>query len=354
MHKHRKQSSAKLGMLPGSPVYVGEKPPNPTTIQVYIYDASHCEHHTKLSMDALFVALDAGQHVWVDVAGLGDAALITRLCNDFGIHPLITEDILNTGQRPKLDAIGDYLFIVMKRLDMKTEGLTYHTEQCSLVVKNNLVLTFRESPLHDFALLSERLRAEHSLVRAHGSDYLTYLLLDSMVDEYFNFVENTGSDLEAMEDLLTREPDSLAIDELYMLKRRTQVLRKAIAPLRDIVHLLLEEHVRKPGDSFDLYYQDLHDHCLRLLESVDMHREIIGSMLEIYHSTLNNRMNETIKVLTLFASIFIPLTFVAGVYGMNFQYMPELGWRYGYPMVLGFMALLVVLMLYYFRRKKLL
>lgn len=354
MAQHKKLASAKTGMLPGSPVYVGEHPPHPTLITIHIYDSESYQNIKIFDPALVQASLKAGKHIWIDVSGLANHEAITSIGALFAIHPLVIEDILNTRQRPKLDVFGDSLFIVFKLLQSDTTRLTYQTEQCCLYIQNNVLLTFRESDNFDLTPLCKRLGAEHSLIREHGSNYLTYLLMDSIVDDYFNFVEEAALSLEKMEDLLITMPETIKLEELYTIKRRTLTLRKTIAPLIDIVHLLLVEHGRLIGISYQLYYRDLHDHCIRLMQSVDLHREMTTGMLDIYLSTLNTRMNETMKVLTLFASIFIPLTFVAGLYGMNFQYMPELKWRYAYPAVLTGMGALVLAMMVFFKRRKLL
>lgn len=353
MNPHKKVASAKTGLLPGTPVYVGERPPQTTRITVHIYDSRSYKTLDYFDAQIIEEALAANQHIWIDISGLANTKKITELCTTYNIHPLVIEDLLNTRQRPKLDVIEDYLFVVFKLLQTPEDELTYDTEQFSLIIKHNLLITFRESKNYDLSSLYKRLSAEHSLVREHGCDYLTYLLMDYIVDDYFNFVEATSQLLEHIEDQLIKYPETIQLQTLYMIKRRTLTLRKTIAPLRDIVHLLLTDDGGLINNRYNLYFRDLHDHCIRLVESIDLHREMTSSMLDIYLSTLNNRMNETMKILTMFASIFIPLTFIVGVYGMNFKFMPELEWRYGYPIAMAGMTLLAILMLYYFKRKKL-
>lgn len=353
MHHHKKQASSKTGLLPGTAVYVGENPPLPTYVNIHIYNAQNYRVMTELDFAVINKALRSGQYVWIDVYGLADTDKISNLCTEYKIHPLVIEDLLNTRQRPKLDVIDDYLFIVFKLLESPPDHLSYSAEQFSLLIKRNLLITFRESENYNLSSLYKRLSAEHSLVREHGSDYLTYLLMDYIIDDYFNFVEATALLLEEIEDQLIKKPETIELQSLYAIKRRTLTLRKTISPLRDIVHLLLIDNGGFINDRYNLYFRDLHDHCIRLVESIDLHREMTASMLDIYLSTINNRMNETMKILTLFASIFIPLTFIVGVYGMNFKFMPELDWHYGYPMVMGVMILLVISMLYFFKRKKL-
>lgn len=353
MVEHQKFASAKKGMLPGTPIYIGENPPQATQILTHIYDKKDYELLEGFHSESIKESIAQGKNVWVDICGLDNSIEINNLCLDFNIHPLIIEDLLSTKQRPKLDVLDDYLFIVFKLLDSQAHKPTYNSEQFSMVVKQNFMLTVRETESYDLSSLYKRLRSKTSLIREHGVDYLTYLLMDKIIDDYFNFVEETENSLQKMEDLLINNPENLELHALYTIKRRTLILRKTIAPIRDIVNLLISEQGKWIHKKYHIYYHDLHDHCIRLLESVDLHREMTTSMLDIYLSTLNNRMNETMKVLTIFASIFIPLTFIAGVYGMNFKYMPELEWHYSYPVLLAFMALVAGLMLYFFKRKKL-
>jgi len=353
MTNHKKLASSKTGLLPGTAVYVGENAPQSTQIIVHLYDADSYTTQSEFNSQTIAQALDEGKHVWIDIAGLADSEKISTICGHYAIHPLVIEDLLNTKQRPKLDLVDDYLFIVFRLLETPSQKLTYNTEQFSLLMKKNLLITLRETVNYDLSSIYKRLSANRSLVREHGSDYMTYLIMDYIVDDYFNYVESTAVLLEKIEDQLIKKPESIQLQSLYTIKRRTLTLRKTIAPIRDIVHLLLSEHGELISKRYHLYFRDLHDHCIRLVESIDLHREMSASMLDIYLSTINNRMNETMKVLTLFASIFIPLTFIVGVYGMNFKFMPELDWRYGYPMVMVGMTFLVVLMLYYFKRKNL-
>ena len=353
MRRYKKVASAKTGMLPGTAVYVGAAPPKPTQVIVHIYEKYNYQMVSYFNAEEINAALQAGKHVWIDVFGLADNDFIAGLCKAYSIHPLVIEDLLNTRQRPKLDLVGDYLFIVFKLLEHGEDQFSYSTEQFSLLIKQNLLLTFRESDNFDFAPIYKRLSADQSLVREHGVDYLSYLILDYIVDGYFNFVEATGQLLEQIEDQLIKKPDSIHLQSFYALKRRILTLRNIIAPLCDIAHLLLTNQGALINTRYNLYYRDLYDHCVRLVESIDLHREMSLNMLDIYLSSLNNRMNETIKILTIFASIFIPLTFITSLYGMNFKFMPELEWHYGYPAVLIIMLLLAVIMMYYFKRKKL-
>lgn len=341
-------------LLSDATVYIGENIAQPTQVILHIYDKQSYQKHYGYDRALIEDAITNDQQVWVDVHGLANTDAISQWCHDFNVHPLIVEDILHTHQRPKLDCFHGGLFIVFKVLEIRDNKLTYNSEQFSMVVKKNVLLTFRESADYDLSQFYNRLSGPNSMVRQEDCDYLAYLLMDDIVDDYFSFVDEMEQDLSKMEDLLVADPRLISLSELYTNKRRNMVLRKIIVPLRDIVHLLLTEYVRNINDKYHLYYRDLHDHTIRLLETIDLQREMTSSMFDIYHSTLNIQMNQTIKLLTLFTSIFIPLTFIVGVYGMNFEFMPELKWRYAYPTVLGIMATLVVSMVYYFKKKKIL
>ena len=353
MVHHTQKASAKSGMLPGTIVYVGENEPKPTVVFVHIYDADSYHIYEELNIQQINQAIKAKQHVWIDIIGLADISKISEWCYAYNIHPLIIEDILNTRQRSKLDMMHDGLFIVLKLLYTHAQQLTYGREQFCMVLKKHLLITFRESDNYDLSPMIERLKTNNSPVREQDIEYLAYLILDNIVDDYFNFVELTEDSLSEIEDKLIVDPATISLKDLYTISRRTMTLHKVIAPLRDVVHLLLSEHGRLINPHYLLHYRDLHDHSIRLVELIDLHREMSTGMLNIYLSAINNRMNETMKVLTLFASIFIPLTFIAGVYGMNFKVMPELNWRYAYPAVMTSMVVLAGIMFYFFKRKKL-
>lgn len=352
MATYKKQTSDKSGMPPGTIIYVGANPPQATQCVVHIYDSQNYQTFTEYDFVIVHEALAHNKHVWIDIAGLADTNQINQVCNELKIHPLIIEDIVNTQQRPKLELFELYAFLVFKLIGPPSKRFTYTSEQFSLLMKKNLLITFRESKNYDLSPLYQRLQSELSMIHRKGSDYLTYLVMDNIVDHYFNYVEDLTDVLEKMEDSLIADPEKISLKEIYTLRRHALTLRKSIGPLSDIVHLLLTDDAQLINAAYRLYYRDLYDHTLRLLESINMTHDMTSSMLDIYLSTLNTGMNRTMKVLTQFASIFIPLTFIVGVYGMNFDYMPELKWHYGYPAVMTLMACIVLGMLYYFKRKK--
>lgn len=348
-----KNTSDKTGMPPGTVVYVGDNPPQATKMSVHIYDKHHYHNIIGFDFDAIHEALAANKHVWVDISGLADITNISKLCAELEIHPLISEDIVNTHQRPKLESFDHYTYLVFRLIGPPAERLAYNSEQFSMLSNKNLLVTFRESDAYDLSSLYQRLSGELSMVRQHGSDYLTYLIMDNIIDHYFNFVEISSSMLISMENALIEGHETISLKSIYVIKRHSLTLRKTVGPLCDIIDTLLTDPSHLINSAYRLYYRDLRDHTLRLLESIEMNYDMTASILDIYLSTVNNSINKTMKILTKFASTFIPLTFVAGVYGMNFEYMPELQYRYGYPAVLGVMGLMVVGMVVYFKRKKL-
>lgn len=354
MRRSSNHDSYTHALISNKSEYMGEQIAQPTKITLHIFDKHTYQRHSGYDNALINEALVNNKQVWIDISGLADSNAISQWCHDFSVHPLVVEDILHTHQRPKLDCFHEGLFIVFKVLESVHDQLSYKSEQFSMVVKKNLLLTFRESEDYDLTEFYEHLSGPNAMVRHEDCDYLAYLLMDDIVDDYFSFVEEIEDSLSIIEDLLVANPKLICLSELYRIKRRNMILRKIIAPLRDLVHLLLKEYGQTINAKYHLYYRDLHDHTIRLMESIDLQREMTNSIFDIYHSTLNIQMNETIKLLTLFTSIFIPLTFIVGVYGMNFEFMPELKWRYAYPTVLLSMVILVVAMVYYFKKKRIL
>ena len=354
MESHKRRYSSKKGLMPGTPIYIGTNPPKHSECHVYIYSGTTYQKYENFDMAIVNKAIEDGLHIWIDICGLADMAFIQGILKEFKIHPLCIEDIFNTKQRPKVDVIEDYLYIVVKLLKMKAqEDIALGTEQLSIIKKNNILISIRETEKYDFSPLYKKLQVEPSLTRQKGSDYLIYLMLDTIIDDYFRFTEHTSDYLQEIEEELLEASKTVHVHDLYALKRQSIILRRTIAPIRDMIHLLISECRNHFMKTIELYLLDLHDHCIRLVEEVDMQREVIKSLLDMNLSIQNNLMNETMKTLTIFASLFIPLTFIAGVYGMNFKYMPELNWTYSYPVVLFIMFLIACAMLYHFKRKKL-
>lgn len=336
---------------PGTIIYKGKKEPTPTRVEIFNYNNDKVDHLESGSVEDAFNLLNPDSNVWININGLSDTAEIEKLGNHFNIHPLILEDIANTHQRPKIDELGSYLFIAFKMVYFEDdERLTY--EHLSLIVGNGYVLTFQESDGDVFDSLRDRILNNKGRIRSVGSDYLAYTIMDAVVDNYLSVVENFGDHIEELESELFKDTDDDIPSEIQKYKRRILKLRKSILPFREVVNRL--EKIGPPliDDKTHSYIQDLYDHIIQVSESIDLYREMIWGLMDMHMNILSNRMNEVMKVLTIMATIFIPLTFIAGIYGMNFENMPELHTRYGYFVLLGVMVVIFIFMLIYFRRKK--
>lgn len=329
------------------------KPAQDTQINLHRYDKTGKQTIEPYSYKKSAQFLESKQDIWIDICGLKNKEEIKKLCKDFSINPFIIEDILNTKQRPKLESTKEGFFIICKILDDSSSGLSYSSEQFSMIVKKNFLLTIRESDSCNLHSFYKKVGEPNDKLVEHGYHFLAYMLLDRIVDNYFHFVDNCETKLKEIENLLIKKPNAINLSTIYTIKRRLMSLRKVISPLKDLIHLLLTEHGNLIEKNYHLYYHNLYDHTARLIESIDLQREMISSILEIYLSTQNNILNETMKILTIFASLFIPLSFIAGIYGMNFKYMPELNWHYSYPIVLLVMLIVAISMLFYFKHKKL-
>ena len=352
-------NSAKKGMPPGTLFHVGEKRGQPPVMSVIEYGARGSVSRTVDAAGQVPARVAPGRVRWINIEGLDRIDLVEALGKRHGLHPLVMEDILHTGQRPKFEDHDSYLFIVLKmlRLDRPGGGLT--VEQVSLIVSNNTVLTFQEGLEGDvFDPVRQRISSGKGKIRSGGSDFLAYALMDAIVDEYFLITEDIGERIEAVEDELMKNPSASAMESLHHLKQELMVVRKAVYPLREVMSVLSRGDHRLLRKTTLPYLRDLHDHVLRLIETVEMFHETMMSLMEMVASLISNRMNEVMKVLTIIATIFIPLTFLAGLYGMNFEptagpfNMPELRWPYGYPVVLLVMGLVAGAMIVYFRKRR--
>lgn len=290
---------------------------------------------------------------WVDIIGLHDAALLEEIGRGFGIHPLVLEDIANTDQRPKLDFGEDQFFLVAKMLRLGKDGaMEVDVEQVSFVVGPKFLLTFQEKEGDVFEPVRERIRQNKGRLRKCGPDYLAYALLDLIVDNYFVVLEQLADEIDALEAEVLGVTEQSVTKRIHQLKHTLLLIRKATWPLREMITSLLREESPLVASTTDPFLRDLYDHTIHIMDTIETYRDMLSGLLEVHFSNINNRMADVMKVLTIIATIFIPLTFVAGVYGMNFEHMPELGWKWSYPVVLLLMAGMAVGMLVYFRVKK--
>jgi magnesium transporter len=347
-----KRRSRKAGLPSETLVYTGEKRDQRVRIHVIDFDEATFQEKEVPSVEACAAFKDRPTVTWINVDGVHDAALLESLGDAFGLHRLVMEDIMNTDQRPKLEDYGDYLYIVLKMLALGESGGIV-TEQLSIVLGRTFVLTFQEGIEGDvFPLLRDHLRAGKGRLRKMKADYLAYALLDAVVDKYFVILEQCGDRSESIETELIVDPKRETLQRLYAHKREMIFLHNAVWPLREVVNALGRHDSHLVAESTAPYLRDVYDHVTHIIESVDIHREMLSGMLDMYLSSISNRLNEVMKVLTVISLVFMPLTFVAGVYGMNFRYMPELQWRYGYPFALFLMLAIAVFMLIQFKRKK--
>jgi magnesium transporter len=329
---------------------VGEQKVAAVTIHRTDYSAT-MEPATVVTKDVadLANAFEPDTVTWIDVDGLHNADLIGAVGKIFGIHPLLIEDILHTDQRPKVEQYPDYIFIVMQLLHWVDNQVEF--EQLSLILGDSFVLTFQETNEDPFGPIRQRLQDPPGRLRRSGADYLAYSLLDVVVDNYFLILEELGEKIEALENRLVRDPSEDLLEPIYRLKREMLHLRRSVWPLREVVAGLQRGESSHFEESTLVYLRDVYDHIIQVIDTVETYRDIASSLIDIYLTGVSNRMNEVMKVLTVISTIFIPLTFITGLYGMNFAYMPELGWRWGYPVVWGIIVLISVVMLIYFRRR---
>ena len=347
---HRR--SRKAGLPPGSLIHIGDKKAAPIKINIIDYDEETFQEKEAKSIEECCAFRETSTVTWINVDGVHDSRLISDLGSRFGIHPLILEDIMTTAQRPKMEDMGDYLYIVIRMLDLVEKRKEVRSEQVSLILGPNFVISFEEDEGDVFDAVRERIRAGKGRIRKLGPDYLAYSLLDAVVDNYFIVLEKLGEDVEDVEEELIRSPDRETVHEIHALKREMIYLRKSVWPLREVISGLERTESELIKDSTGIFLRDVYDHTIQVIDTVETYRDMLSGMLDIYLSSLSNRMNEVMKVLTIIATIFIPLTFIAGVYGMNFKFMPELEWRWGYFVVLGVMAVIGVLMVILFKRRR--
>jgi magnesium transporter len=352
MQKIFKRRSEKGGLPPGTLAYVGEKKVEKVIITVFDYNSEQYKEKELKSIEECFSYKDTPTVTWINIDGLHQVEIMEKIGNHFGIHPLIMEDILNTRQRPKMDDLEDYVYVVLKMLSYNEEDDVIDVEQTSIILGHNFVISFQEKEGDVFEPIRERIRKNKGRIRKMGADYLAYALVDSVVDNYFTILEKLWERIEFLEEELVENPSTQTLQEIYELKREMIFLRKSIWPLREVISELERGESSLIKESTGIYLRDVYDHTIQVIDTVETFRDMISGMLDVYLSSLSNKMNEVMKVLTIIATIFIPLTFLAGVYGMNFRYMPELEWHQGYFAVLFLMVIIFIGMVIYFRKKK--
>jgi magnesium transporter len=350
----RKQlpKTSKAQASPGVGGYVGVERETPVRLQFFHYDEK--EYTEKVLSTVSEISGYSMQEgiSWLNVTGVHDDNVIQEIGRIFSIHPLVLEDISNTTQRPKVEEYDDYLFVVLKMASTDEKSKLAVLEQVSLIVGSNYVISLQEQEGDVLDSLRDRIRHTKGRIRTMGSDYLLYGIVDSVVDNYFAVLENIGTAIEEQEDWLLSTPNQDLLDNIYGLKRELVFLRKSIWPMREVANTLQHSDHIIIKKATSVFFRDIYDHTIQVVEAVETFRDMMTSMLDLYLSTVSNKMNEIMKVLTIFAAIFIPLTFIAGVYGMNFEFMPELKWKLGYAFWWLGALILTGGMLIYFKRKK--
>ncbi|WMI64857.1 magnesium/cobalt transporter CorA [Aestuariibaculum sp. YM273] len=350
--KRTKKHNKKSGLAPGSVIYTGDKSDKNLFIEVFDYNKDQCIEKELHSIEEAFDFKLTDCVSWININGLNHVDAIERLGTHFSLHPLVIEDLVSISQRPKIDEYEDYLFVVLKMLHLDAEEKVNY-EQVSFILGPNYVLSFQESEGDVFGSVRERIRLGKGRVRTMQSDYLLYILMDAIVDEYFSVIETLGDKIEDLEtDIFEGSIEESATKVIQELKKEVLKVRRSIFPLREVINRIEKHESELIQQRTKTYYRDIYDHLIQVTENIDIYREMIWSLMDMYMTTISNKMNEVMKVLTIMASIFIPLTFIAGIYGMNFEYIPELHYKYSYFILWGVMIVLFIAMLIYFKRRK--
>lgn len=352
MPKFLKKISKKKGLPPGSLVHVGEKKTETVRITIIDYNKSQFQEKEAKKIEECFPFKDKPTVTWINIDGIHEPEVIERIGAHFKLHPLLLEDILNTEQRPKTEDFKDYLFTVLKMLYYDEKENKISAEQVSLILGPNFVISFQEREGDVFSPIRERVRNGKGRIRNMGADYLAYALIDAIVDNYFVILEKLGEKIEGMEEELVTNPRPETLQLIHSLKREMIFLRKSVWPLREIISKLERAESLLIKKSTVIYLRDVYDHTIQVIDTIETFRDMLSGMLDTYLSSVSNRMNEVMKVLTIIATVFIPLTFIAGIYGMNFRYMPELEWPLGYPLVWLVIITVTIIMFFYFKRKR--
>ena len=347
-----KKIKKKVAAPPGTLVHVGERKLEHATITQIIYSQASYTETELTDIKDLILADKPGNVTWININGLHDTAIIKQVGDLFNIDPLAQEDILNTLQRPKVEDFKDYLIQIMKMLVYDPEKKEIKSEQLSLILGKNYVITFQEQEGDVFQPVRDRIKSARGKIRKKGGDYLLYALTDAVVDNYFLIMENLGEDIETMEDELLQNSSPHTLHEIQKLRKELIYLRKGIWPLREILNTLVRGDSPLIHHASQPYFRDVYDHTIQVIETTETFRDLVAGLQDLYLSTISNRMNQVMKVLTIIATIFIPLTFIAGIYGMNFEFMPELKFKAGYFIVWGLMIVLGMGMVFYFKRRK--
>jgi magnesium transporter len=344
---------SKAGLAPGTLVHIGEKKVEKVVIKIVAYNSEKFIEKELSDIEECLPFKDMpGINLWINIEGLDQIEVTEKIGSYFNIHPLTLEDILNTGQRPKMEDYESYVYTVLKMMLLDKEKDELILDQVSIIFGFNYIISFQEREVDVFDPLRERLKNPVSRLRKYGVDYLAYGIIDAVIDNYFLILEHFGEEIEELEDELVVQPSPETLKTIQKYRRNMIILRKSVWPLRELISGMQKIESEIIKDNTRIYLRDIYDHTIQVIDSVEDFRDILSSMIDVYLSSLSNRMNDIMKVLTVIATIFIPLTFIAGVYGMNFENMPELKWRWGYHFALLLMATVGIIMFTYFKKKK--
>ncbi|WP_340198652.1 magnesium/cobalt transporter CorA [Ascidiimonas sp. W6] len=349
--KKQLYSHRKIGKAPGTITYLGNREDGKYAIKVMNYDKNTFDTKLCVGIEEAFGLEAYNQVSWINVFGLSNELDIEQLGKHYQINSLVLEDTVNTNQRPKVDEYENYVFTVLKMLylDENHELVVEHT---AIVLKENTVLLFQEVEIDVFNGVRERIKNKYGRIRERGADYLFFALIDAIIDQYFVVLESIHTRIELLEEEVYNNPRSEVSEKIQRLKKEVLSVRKAVSPAKEIITRLIKTEHPLIKDDTRVFLRDAHDHSIQIFENIELYREMTMSLMEMYMTNMSHKMNEVMKVLTIIATIFIPLTFIAGIYGMNFKHMPELEHPYGYPILLIIMAVVFILMLFYFKRKK--
>ncbi|TQD27661.1 magnesium/cobalt transporter CorA [Methanolobus vulcani] len=345
------KSSRKAGLAPGSLIHIGEERTEKPKITIIDYDKDNYQERVVENVEECFPFKDYPTVSWINIDGIHQVDIVEKLGKHFGLHPLVMEDIVHTTQRPKMEDYDSYIYVVLKMLWFNDGDTDVKAEQVSIILGDNFVLSFQELEGDTFNFVRERIRNSKGRIRQMGADYLAYALIDSIIDNYFIIIERFGEIIEDLEEELVENPEPGTLQNIHNLKKEMIYLRKSVWPLREVISGLDRSESDLIKETTFVFLKDIYDHTIQVADAIETYRDILSGILDVYLSSVSNKMNEVMKTLTIIATIFIPLTFLAGMYGMNFSYMPELGWKWGYPTVWIINILIFISMYLYFRRK---
>ena len=352
LNRFLKRRSEKKGLPPGSLVYLGEEISKKVKIRVLDYDEENFREKEIENVEECFAYKKEPTATWINVDGIHQREILESLGGHYDLHSLTLEDIMNTSQRPKAEDFDHYIYIVLRMIYLHPKESTLESEQISLILGENFVITFQEREGDVFDPVRQRIKEGKGRIRKMGADFLAYALIDAIVDNYFFIMEYFDERIESIEDNLLDDPPRELLSDIHNTKREVIYLRRAVWPLREVVSLLERGESHLFQKQTLMYLRDVYDHTIQVADTVDSFREMISGMHDLYLSNVSNKMNEVMKILTIIATIFIPLTFIAGIYGMNFKYMPELEWSWSYPLLWIIIIFIAILMLTFFRKKK--